>query len=71
MDRIPVSKKRTQGCGPFVFFGVIKKRGGHAVTSLFIAEVLRLLLEVANSVVNLLALVLTVKQQREVVGTQP
>ena len=32
---------------------------------------LGLLLEVANGVVNRLALVLTVKQQREVVGTQP
>ena len=29
------------------------------------------LLEVANGVVNGLALVLTVKQQREVVGTEP
>ena len=32
---------------------------------------LGLLLEVANGVVNRLALVLTVEQQREVVGTQP
>ena len=59
MDRIPV------------FFWVIKKRGGHAVTSLFIAEVLRLLLEVTYGIVHGLALVLTVKQQREVVCTKP
>ena len=37
----------------------------------FYRKFLGLLLEVANSVVNLLALVLTVKQKREVVSTQP
>ena len=70
MDRIPVSFFRHRDAVHLCSFGLKKERWpcGHLS---FYRKSLGLLLEVANSVVNLLAVVLAVKQQREVVGTQP
>ena len=54
---------------------IVKKRPDNLMLSGLLfksdCELLLVLLEVANGVVNGLALVLAVEQQREVVGTQP